>query len=325
MPYPQFDRSLLKVLPFRERESDIDISVMLGLTDELRPFQHPALPLLAQDLVAAKRRGAASILMYGGHVIRSGCGPHMIALMREGLLTHLATNGAGPIHDFELSRFGASCESVARYISQGQFGLWRETGEMNDIIKEGVKDGLGLGEALGRFIWEENFPHRESSVLGMAYHLGVPLTVHVGVGSDIIHEHPNCDGAALGQASYTDFLVYAQSVRNLEGGVFLNFGSAVAGPEVFLKALAMARNVAHQQGKKIIHITNGVFDIQPLGDGPVGETPPKDNPRYYFRPWKTILARSVADGGRSYYVQGEHRDTLPHLARMAMEMDRKTP
>lgn len=324
MPFPLFDRSKLQVLPFHERKSDIDIGVMIGLQDELRPFSHPALPLLAEDLVAAKRRGAASILMYGGHVIRSGCGPHMIALMREGLLTHLATNGAGSIHDYELARFGATCESVARYISLGQFGLWRETGEMNDIINAGVRDNLGIGEAIGRYIWEEKLPHRESSVLGMAYHLGVPVTVHVGIGCDIIHEHPNCNGAALGQASYTDFLVYTQSVCNLEGGVFMNFGSAVTGPEVFLKALAMARNVAKQQGKQIIHITNGVFDIQPLGDGPVDEAPPKDNPRYYFRPWKTILARSVADGGRSYYVQGEHRDTLPHLARIALNLERET-
>ena len=306
MPFPLFDRSKLQVLPFHERKSDIDIGVMIGLQDELRPFSHPALPLLAEDLVTAKRRGAASILMYGGHVIRSGCA-RMIALMREGLLTHLATNGAGSIHDYELARFGATCESVARYISLGQFGLWRETGEMNDIINAGVRDNLGIGEAIGRYIWEEKLPHRESSVLGMAYHLGVPVTVHVGIGCDIIHEHPNCDGAALGQASYTDFLVYTQSVCNLEGGVFMNFGSAVTGPEVFLKALAMARNVAKQQGKQIIHITNGVFDIQPLGDGPVDEARSRTT-RALFPPVETILARSVADGAQ-LYVQGEHRDT----------------
>lgn len=319
MPFPQFDRSLLNILPIRERVSDIDIGVMVSLEDELPPYEHPALEPIARDLAAAKQRGASSIMMYGGHVIRSGCGPHMIALMQEGLLTHLATTGSGSIHDYELSRFGYSCESVGRYISEGQFGLWQETGEMNDIITQGVRDGLGLGEAIGRAIWEGNFPHRNSSVLGMAYHLGVPATIHVGVGSDIIHEHPNCDGAALGAASYTDFLIYTQSVTRLESGVFLNFGSAVAGPEVFLKALAMARNVSKQKGESIVHITNGVFDIQPLGDGPVSETPPKDNPRYYFRPWKTILARSVADGGRSYYVQGEHRQTLPHLARLALQ------
>ena len=149
----------------------------------------------------------------------------------------------------------------------------------------------------------------------MGYHLGIPCTVHVGIGSDIIHEHPNCDGAALGKASYTDFLVYTQTVTKLEGGVFLNFGSAVTGPEVYLKALAMARNVARQNGKQIAHFTTAVFDVQPLGDEETTAAPPKSNPRYYFRPWKTILARTVADGGVSYYVQGEHRLTLPHLAR----------
>lgn len=130
----------------------------------------------------------------------------------------------------------------------GQFGLWTETGRLNDIIKEGVRDGLGWGEAVGRYIWEEKLPNREKSVLGMGYHLGVPCTVHIGVGNDIIHEHPNCDGAAMGEASYNDFLIYAQSVTKLEHGVFLNFGSAVAGPEVYLKALAMARNVARRRG-----------------------------------------------------------------------------
>jgi len=318
MPFPKFDRSKLEILPLSKRDSDVDISVMLEPTEPLPPFDNPALPALARDLAAARENGAASLLMYGGHVIRTGCGPHMIAMMRSRLITHFATNGAGAIHDYELSRFGRTCESVARYISEGQFGLWTESGEMNGIIAAGVRDGLGLGEAVGRYIWEENLPHREKSVLGMAYHLGVPATVHVGIGSDIIHEHPSCDGAVLGEASYTDFLIYTETVTKLEGGVFLNFGSAVAGPEVYLKALAMARNVARQEGRHIARFTTAVFDIQPLGDGPVNQTPSKDNPRYYFRPWKTILARTVADGGTSHYVQGEHRQTLPHLARLAL-------
>ena len=142
------------------------------------------------------------------------------------------------------------------------------------------------------------------------YHLGVPCTVHIGVGNDIIHEHPNCDGAAMGQASYTDFLIYTQSITGLENGVFLNFGSAVAGPEVYLKALAMARNVAHQEGKKIAHFTTAVFDLLAIEqDADFSAAPPKTDPRYYFRPWKTILARTVADGGKSYYIQGEHQKT----------------
>ena len=245
----------------------------------------------------------------------------MIELMKRGLVTHFATNGAGSIHDYELALIGRTCESVAKYISMGQFGLWTETGRLNDIIKEGVRDGLGWGEAVGRYIWEEKLPNREKSVLGMGYHLGVPCTVHIGVGNDIIHEHPNCDGAAMGEASYNDFLIYAQSVTKLEHGVFLNFGSAVAGPEVYLKALAMARNVARQEGRQIAHFTTAVFDLLEIENGDFSAAPPKSDPRYYFRPWKTILARTVADGGVSHYIRGEHQRTVPALARMILELD----
>lgn len=319
MPYPQFDRSRLEIKPLSQRVHDVSVTGFIDPEQPLPPFDDPALETLADRMLEARQKGSAVLLMYGAHVIRTGCGPYMIELMKRGLVTHLATNGAGSIHDYEFALIGETCESVARYVSEGQFGMWRETGKINDIIAEGCREGLGWGEALGRYIWENNLPHRETSVLAMGYHLGIPCTVHVGIGNDIIHEHPNCDGAALGQASYTDFLVYAQTVTNLEGGVFLNFGSAVTGPEVYLKALAMARNVARQDGREIAHFTTAVFDVQPLGDAPIDATPPKSNPRYYFRPWKTILARTVADGGQSYYVQGEHRQTLPHLARRALD------
>ncbi|MFM7150726.1 MAG: hypothetical protein ACKO23_12865, partial [Gemmataceae bacterium] len=206
------------------------------------------MPVLGRRLREARERGAARILMMGAHVIRAGVARHLIDLMERGLLTHLAMNGAGPIHDYEFARIGATTESVPRYISSGQFGLWRETGEMNDIVRQGARQGMGLGECLGRAILDGPFPHKETSVLAAAVRLGVPVTVHVGIGQDILHEHPNCDGAAFGATSYQDFLVFTQSVAGLEGGVMLNFGTAVMGPEVYLKALAMSRNVAHQQG-----------------------------------------------------------------------------
>ena len=322
MPFEKFDRSRLEIFPLEQRVHDVDISVVKSLDDPVPPFSHPELPSIARDVVAARREHDATVLMmYGAHVIRTGNGLHMIELMKRGLVTHFATNGAGSIHDYELALIGRTCESVAKYISMGQFGLWTETGRLNDIIKEGVRDGLGWGEAVGRYIWEEKLPNREKSVLGMGYHLGVPCTVHIGVGNDIIHEHPNCDGAAMGEASYNDFLIYAQSVTKLEHGVFLNFGSAVAGPEVYLKALAMARNVARQEGRQIAHFTTAVFDLLEIENGDFSAAPPKSAPRYYFRPWKTILARTVADGGVSHYIRGEHQRTVPALARMILELD----
>ena len=324
MPFAQFDRSQLKILPLNERIHDVDLDkTLLAVDGEIPSFSHPALPVLAEAVVEARRKYNATVLMmYGAHVIRTGNSAFMIELMKRGLVTHFATNGAGSIHDFELAMIGHTCESVAKYISEGQFGLWKETGLINDIIVQGAKDGIGWGEAVGRYIWENNFPNREKSVLAMGYHLGVPCTVHIGIGNDIIHEHPNCDGAAMGSCSYTDFLIYAQSVTNLEHGVFLNFGSAVAGPEVYLKALAMARNVARQKGEEITHFHTAVFDLQGIDESDDYDTaPPKTDPRYYFRPWKTILARTVADGGKSFYVRGEHRQTLPNLARQILTLD----
>jgi len=323
MPFEKFDRSKLDILPLEQRIHDINIDVIKGVNDEIPPFDHPAFPAIAKRVVEGRRQHDATVLMmYGAHVIRTGNGLFMIELMKRGLVTHFATNGAGSIHDFEFSLIGNTCESVAKYISEGQFGLWKETGIINDIIKEAAKEDLGWGEALGRYIWENNLPGREKSVLAMGYHLGVPCTVHIGIGNDIINEHPNADGAAMGICSYNDFLIYAKSVQGLEHGAFLNFGSAVAGPEVYLKALAMARNVAKQNGEKITDFTTAVFDLLAIDDSDgYNVTPPKSDPRYYFRPWKTILARTVADGGESFYIRGEHNKTLPNLAKQIFALD----
>ena len=164
-------------------------------------------------------------------------------------------------------------------------------------------------------IEEERFPHRDISILAAGYRLRVPVTVHIGLGYDIIHEHPNCDGAALGEASYRDFLIITQTITQLQGGVLLNFGSAVMGPEVYLKALSMARNVAHQEGRRINEFTTAVFDLQDLGPDLHHEAP-KTDARYYYRPFKTILVRTVQDGGESFYIRGPHQGTLPALYRL---------
>ncbi len=321
MPFKQFDREKLILKSLQERIHDVDISIVKPLDLNLELIKDEKYDSLSEKIVIAKSHKSTVLMMYGAHVIRKGNALYMIEMMKKGLITHFATNGAGAIHDFELSLIGATCESVAKYVSQGQFGLWRETGLINEIVKDGVKDGLGLGEAVGRYIWENQLPHREKSVLAMAYKLQVPCTVHVGIGNDIIHEHPNCDGGVIGKASYTDFLIYAQSITRLEKGVFLNFGSAVTGPEVYLKALAMARNVAHQQHKSISDFTTAVFDLLPMVDQTLQEVPPKTDPMYYFRPWKTILARTVKEGGKSYYIWGDHGDTVPNLAVRALKLD----
>ena len=314
MPFEQFDRSKLKMLPIAERIHDLDISVMLDPDRHKPSFKHPSVDLLARRILTAREKGAPVMMMMGAHVIRAGTAPYLLRLMEKKLITHFALNGAGAIHDFEFAEIGATTESVAKYISVGQFGLWQEDGRFNEAVNLGVSQGLGFGESVGKYIEEKAFPFRQYSLLAGGYRMQVPITVHVGIGCDIVHEHPNCDGAAAGKASYTDFLIYAQTVQNLENGVFLNFGSAVIGPEVYLKCLAMARNIAHQEGKKITQFTTAVFDLQPLEGQDFHETPPKTDPRYYFRPWKTILARTVADGGQSFYVQGEHRETVPALA-----------
>jgi hypothetical protein len=316
MPYPAFDRSRLRIKKLGERVNDLDLSVILPLDAPLGPSPSEHIDTLGKRLAEARQRGRARILMMGAHVLRAGVVRFLIDLMERKLIDHLALNGAGPIHDWEFALQGASTESVARYIKTGEFGLWQETGRMNDIVRDAAKVGLGLGEALGRAILEGPFPHKDVSVLAAGVRLGIPVTVHVGIGYDILHEHPNCDGAAFGQSSYQDFLVFAHNVGRLEGGVCLNFGSAVMGPEVYLKALAMSRNVAHQEGREIRRFTTAVFDLIPI-QGDTRHEAPKTDPRYYYRPWKTILARTVADGGESFYIQGDHRATVPHLHRAA--------
>ncbi len=316
--YEIFDRSRLEVKPLAERNHDLHLERWLSLDDPTPAFEHADLSTVAGRLRRAKDAGAARILMMGAHVLRAGVNRHLIDLMERGWIDHIAMNGAGAIHDYELARIGATTESVDRYVRTGEFGLWRETGELNEWISEAGSSSLGLGENIGRRIESSAFPHRELSVFAAAYRLGVPATVHVGIGYDIIHEHPNCDGAALGAASYRDFLIFARTVERLEGGVMLDFGSAIMAPEVYLKALAMARNVASQESRSIRHFTTAVFDIVPIRGDHRRELP-KTDAGYYFRPHKTILVRTVADGGESFYFCGDHRATVPALWRLLKE------
>ena len=313
MPYPKFDRRRLNIKALDERIHDLNLDdFMLPLDAPVPAFDEPNIAVLSQRIVAARKNDKPVILMMGAHVIRKGMSRMIIDLMERGIISHVALNGAGVIHDYELALIGATTESVARYISEGQFGLWEETGTINNAVSAGAGDGLGYGEAVGRAIVSKEFPYREISIVGRAYELRVPLTVHVGIGQDIIHEHPNFDGAATGAASYTDFLVFTETISNLEGGVFLNIGTAVMGPEVYLKALAMARNVALQEDREIAHFTTAVFDLVPLQENIRAEAS-KNEAVYYFRPYKTILVRTVQDGGTSFYLRGDHLVTVQNL------------
>jgi hypothetical protein len=187
--YTAFDRSRLRLKPLAERVHDLQASHWMRLEDAAPPFEHPDLATLAEHLEQARERGAARILMLGAHLLRAGVNRHIIDLLERGVLTHIAMNGAGMIHDYELALIGATTESVARYIRSGEFGLWTETGVLNDWIRDA--GGMGLGEAVGRRIEESDYPYRELSVLGAAYRASVPATIHAGIGYDIIHEHPN--------------------------------------------------------------------------------------------------------------------------------------
>jgi hypothetical protein len=313
--YEIFDRSQLVIRPLDERIHDLQLDRWLKLDDPTPPFEDPRLITVAKRLST----NSARVLMMGAHLLRAGTNLHIIDMLERGLIDHIAMNGAGAIHDYELARIGATTESVARYIQSGEFGLWRETGELNNWIAEAADLRRGLGENVGRRIEESQYPHRELSVLAAAHRLSIPVTVHVGIGYDILHEHPNCNGAALGEASYRDFLIFAKTIQRMEGGVLLSFGSAIMAPEVFLKALAMARNVAHQQNKTIRKFTAAVFDMVPIHGDPTKELA-KSDPGYYFRPHKTLLVRTVADGGESFYFQGDHRATFPALRKAALEL-----
>ncbi|MFP3938074.1 MAG: hypothetical protein ACLFVW_06995 [Phycisphaerae bacterium] len=312
--YPTFDRSRLRILPLSQREHLVTLDDLLEVGASGDCYEHEDLPTLAEAVLDARGNNSAVILLMGAHVIKQGLSRYVIDLIRRGWVSLVATNGACAIHDWELARIGATSESVARYIRDGRFGLWSETGEINDVVNAAAAEDVGFGEAVGRHIAESDWAYKDVSIFAVAWQAGVPTTVHAGIGYDILHEHPNFDAAAAGKCSGRDFLVFANEVEKLEGGVVLCYGSAVMGPEVYLKALSMARNVAAQQGRSISRITSAVFDLVRLS-GDLSTEAPKDTPEYYYRPYKTVLVRTVRDGGRGFYIRGDHRLTMPGLHR----------
>jgi len=263
------------------------------------------LKALAGELQRARARRRPILWGLGAHVLKVGLSPLLIDLMERGFVTGLAVNGAGIVHDFELAVAGQTSEEVAEGLDTGAFGMARETGaEINRAIVEGDRDGLGLGAAVGRHIQERRAKHRDVSLLAAAWRLGLPATVHVAVGTDIVHMHPACDPAALGRTTHLDFRVFAAQVARLGGGgVYLNVGSAVLLPEVFLKAVTLARNLGH-----------------PLRDFATANLDFIQS----YRPNTNVVQRPTRGVGRGYSLTGHHEIMLPLLAAMLIEGQPRT-
>ena len=271
---------------------------------------------LARAIKQARQNDKAVIMFMGAHVIKCGLSPYVIDLIKNGYITHIAGNGAVSIHDFELAFLGATSEDVPTAIEDGSFGMWEETGGwMNAAISENAENGYSYAIAKYMEQHSEKFPHREYSILYTAYQKNIPATIHVTIGADIIHQHPKANFSAIGMASGKDFYKMCESVSQLEDGVFLNFGSAVAGPEIFLKALSISRNLGFAQQ----NITTANFDLKPLGN--YRQKIGYDNPDYYYRPRKNIINRPTQSGGRGYHFELDHKTSLPMLHFLLTEKD----
>ena len=249
---------------------------------------------VVKAIVRARKNKRPVVLGMGAHPIKVGLSPVIIDLMEKGIITALATNGACIVHDFELSFIGCTSEDVSEELCHGTFGMAEETGKhLNGAIRGGTKKGYGIGRSVGEMIRKSRFQFKEKSIFSNAFRLEIPATVHIAIGTDIIHMHPEADGAAIGEGSFRDFKLFTSVVSDLEGGVYINLGSAVIMPEVFLKALTVARNL----GNKVEHITTVNMDfIQ------------------HYRPMMNVLSRPTQGKGVSYALTGHHEIMFPLLA-----------
>jgi hypothetical protein len=314
------DLGKVTTYPLRERENKVKISdfaspaaagrsvwdLLEGLP---RILAGNSLRQLVSAIQLAHAEARPVIAMMGGHVIKCGLGPVIISMMERGILTGIAMNGAASIHDFEIALIGETSEDVGTNIATGKFGMWEETGRlMNEAVKAGISVSsvtdknvcpTGMGSALGRKLLELGAPHLDVSILAAAFRLNIPATVHVAIGTDIIHQHPEADGAALGETSFTDFRIFVSEVSNLgHGGVILNLGSAVIMPEVFLKALSIARNLGHN----VVEFTAANFDMI-----------------QHYRPTENVVRRPTHIGGKGYTIIGHHEIMIPLLAHAVID------
>ena len=311
-PYEEFDLTGIQTYPLKSRPSKARVE------DFARRLEPPAsigaflssLPnsLAAADfkavvaaIVAARRNEGGLLWGFGAHVLKTGLGPVLIDLMERGFVSAIATNGASVIHDFEIALAGATSEDVESSLGPGRFGMADETGRLlNKAIIDGVGRGLGLGQSVAAYLGEHEPQFARASVLAAAYRLQIPVTVHVAIGTDVIHMHPAASGASIGEGSLRDFRYLVSHVARLERGVYLNCGSAVVLPEVFLKAVALVRN----RGVALASLTTVDLDFIRS-----------------YRPQKNVVSRPTAESGRGYSLVGHHEIMIPLLAAAILETD----
>jgi hypothetical protein len=304
-PYEEFDLSDVKTYPLRSRKSKARIedfarpvapagsvaALLDSMPDILAGAAFKAVVAAISD---AKRTDAGIVWGIGAHVVKTGLGPVLVDLMERGFVSAIATNGAAIIHDFEIALVGATSEDVDEALGPGRFGMAEETGRLLNIaINEGVAAGLGIGQAVTTFLAAKEPQFARASILAAAARLAVPVTVHVAIGTDIIHMHQAASGAALGEGSLRDFRYFVSNITRLERGVYLNCGSAVVMPEVFLKAVALARN----RGIALAELTTVDLDFV-----------------RQYRPQTNVVTRPTAGTGRGYSLTGHHEIMIPLLA-----------
>ncbi|HEX2311144.1 MAG TPA: hypothetical protein VHH91_10525 [Vicinamibacterales bacterium] len=314
--YEEFDLSDVRTYPLASRQSKARVddfarrftpgSGVSGLISSLPIMLAGAdLRAIVHRLTSARRNGAWVVWGFGAHVVKTGLGPVLIDLMERGYVSALATNGAGIIHDFEVALGGATSEDVDEALGPGRFGMAEETGRiLNEAINAGVSRGAGLGEAVASYLQAATAPFAEVSIVAASARLGIPLTVHVALGTDITHMHPAASGAAIGEGSLRDFRRFVAHVAHLEGGAYLNCGSAVILPEVFLKAVALVRN----RGIDLAGMTTINLDFVRL-----------------YRPHTNVVTRPTRDIGRGYSLVGHHELLIPLLAAALIERETDGP
>lgn len=315
-PLRPFDLSRIRTYPLKERASKVNVhsfgrphtkggSVSDFLNGLPKILGSQDLRNLAHAIVQARGLGKPILWGLGGHVIKTGLSPVFIDLMDRGLVSGIALNGAGVIHDFEIALIGSTSEDVEAQLKEGAFGMAEETGrDINQAISGGAGDGLGIGESLGRYLSSLKPAFGEFSLLQQAYMRAIPVTVHVTIGADIIHNHPGCSPAALGEGSHRDFCLFASLVAMLDGGgVYLNCGSAVTMPEVFLKCVTLVRN----SGGELANFTTANLDFF-----------------QHYRPRENVLNRPVQKGGTGIPLTGHHELLIPLLAAWLVELSPST-